>query len=435
MKKNNSFNIAVIGSGYVGLTTGACFAEYGHKVICVDNDINKINSLKKNIIPIYEPGLQQLVSKNVKSKRLSFSASIKDAVQKSQILFICVGTPSKEDGEANLVYVEKASQEIAQNLNEYKIIVEKSTVPVETGEWVYRTIKREVKKNIEFDVASNPEFLREGSAVKDALCPERIVVGVNSERAKKIFEQIYKPFKAPVIFCDTKTAELIKHSCNAFLALKISYINAIARVCENVGADITKVAQAMGYDKRIGGTFLNSGIGYGGSCFPKDIAAFIKIAEKVNYDFDLLKAVQKINSTQKSFFVEKIKKELWNLEDKTIAVWGLSFKPDTDDLRIAPALEIIELLKQYGAKINVYDPQAMEKAKEVLAGVKFAKDAKDCVKNCDCLILATEWKEFLQQDFKEIKKLMKHSIIADGRNALNKEELLKLGFRYIGVGR
>jgi len=427
--------IAIIGTGYVGLVTGVCFAELGNKVICVDNDSKKINSLKKLIIPIYEPGLDDLVKRNVKNKRLSFSTSIKDAVNNSEVIFIAVGTPPRENGEADLTGIENVARSIAKAMSSYRLIVEKSTVPIETGIWVEHTIKLNINKKIKFDVASNPEFLREGQAIDDFMHPDRIVIGVESQRAKEILTSLYKPIGAPIVVTDIKSAELIKHASNSFLATKISFINAIAQICDLTGADVAKVAEGMGLDKRIGRAFLNAGIGYGGSCFPKDLDAFVKICEKYGYDFKLLKIVKDINHRQKQIFVDKIKDALWILKDKCIGVLGLAFKPNTDDIRESAAIDIIKRLLQEGASIQVFDPQGMEKSKAILEGVKFCRDPYEAAKKSDCLVVLTEWSEFKELDFKLIKKLMRQPLIIDGRNIYDKVLLKKLGFRYICVGR
>lgn len=429
------FKISIIGSGHVGLVTGVVFAEYKNKVICMDNDEEKIEMLKNGIMPIYEPNLQEFVKRNVKEGKLTFTTSIEKSVENSEIIFICVGTPPKEDGEANLYYVERVSSEIAKFMKEYKIIVEKSTVPVETGEWVEKTIRNNNIHNVPFDVVSNPEFLREGSAIEDTMHPERIVIGTNSERAREILKKLYEPFGAPFVFCDIRTAELIKHASNAFLAMKISYINAVANLCEKVGADVCKVSEGMGYDKRIGFSFLQAGIGYGGFCFPKDLQAFIRISEKSGYDFTLLKEVEKINNQQRKKFTEKIKNTLWILEGKTIGVLGLSFKPNTDDMRFASSIEIIFSLQKEGAKIKAYDPQAMEKAKKILNNVEFVKSPYEAAKNSDALVIITEWEEFKNMDLEKIKELLKQPVIFDGRNIFEKEKMEKLGIKYIGVGR
>ena len=428
-------NIAVIGSGYVGLVTGACFADLGNRVICVDNDEEKIKILKKGIIPIYEPGLEELVKRNVKEKRLSFTTSIEEGVKRARVIFIAVGTPPKKGGEADLSSVEVVSKKIAKNMKSYKVIVEKSTVPVETGEWVKHTIKINNRKKVPFDVVSNPEFLKEGSAIHDFMNPDRIVLGVESKRAEKIMTELYKPLKGPIIITDIKSAEIIKHASNAFLATKISFINAVANLCERTGADVLQVAEGMGYDKRIGRTFLNAGIGFGGFCFPKDLAAFRHIAQKLGYDFNLLKEVERINEAQKRLIVEKIEKTLWNLNHKTIGILGLSFKPNTDDLRYAPSLDIIKALQKEGARIKVFDPAAMEKAKKILKRIQFCRDAYEVAKGSDCLVILTEWNEFKELDLKKIKRLLKAPVIIDGRNIYGPKKMKRLGFKYQGIGR
>ena len=428
-------NISIIGSGYVGLVTGACFAELGNKVICADNDNKKIISLKEGIIPIYEPGLEELVVTNVKKKRLKFTASIKEAVKESEVIFISVGTPSKDNGEADLTGIENVARNIAINMTGYRLIVEKSTVPVETGQWVKHTIQTYVRGKVKFDVASNPEFLREGQAINDFMHPDRIVIGVESKKARDILISLYKPLNAPLVITDIKSAELIKHASNSFLACKISFINAISRICDKVGADVVEVASGMGLDKRISRDFLDAGLGYGGSCFPKDLDAFITISEKLGYNFQLLEAVREINQHQKVFFLDKIKDILWVIKDKTIGILGLSFKPNTDDIRNAPSIDIIKTLQAEGVKIRVYDPQAMKKAKGILNNVKFCKDPYDTSQHCDCLLVITEWDEFKELDFTKIKKLLKRPIIIDGRNIYEPRRMEKLGFTYVGIGR
>lgn len=427
--------ICIIGTGYVGLVSGVCFAELGNNVICVDNDENKISLLKQDKIPIYEPGLEDLLKKN--KNRISFTSSIKDGVINSDIIFIAVGTPPRPDGSADLSSIEHVVREIAYNMKSYKLIVDKSTVPVETGEKVKITIERNLRKKVKFDVASNPEFLREGNAINDFLNPERIVIGVESKKAEKILKEIYKPINSPIIVVDIKSAELIKHASNSFLATKISFINSVANLCEKVGADITKVALGMGYDKRIGKEFLNAGIGYGGFCFPKDVDAFYWIAKKNGYDFKILRAVRDVNRYQKENFVKKIEDTLWILQGKTVSVLGLSFKPNTDDIRFAPSIDIIKMLIQKGAKIKAYDPKAMNKAKEVLKGynVEYCKSVYDAVRKSDCMVIITEWNEFMKINFKKVKKIMKQPIIIDGRNIYQPERLKKIGFIYKGVGR
>lgn len=427
--------IAVIGAGYVGLVTGVCFAEIGNDVVCVDIDENKIKKLNNDVIPIYEPGLEELAAKNKKSGRLSFTADIKKAIKESEIIFICVGTPPKENGEADLSHVENAARTIAEVMDSYKIIVEKSTVPVQTGEKVAKSIRVYNSHKVDFDVVSNPEFLREGSAIKDFMNPDRIVIGTESEKAKAIMESLYRPLKAPMIFTDIKSAEIIKHASNSFLATKISFINAIANICEAAGADAEKVAEGMGFDKRIGKQFLNAGIGYGGFCFPKDAEAFIKISEKLGYDFKLLKATQEINAFQRKNFVRKIEKTLWVMKNKTIGVLGLAFKPNTDDMRFAPSIDIITELQKEGANIQAYDPKAMGKARGIIKNIAYCSSPYDAAKNADALIILTEWNEFKELDLSRIKSLMKHALIVDGRNIYNPADMKKHGFAYISMGR
>lgn len=430
-------NISIIGSGYVGLVSGACFSELGNKVICADNDAAKIKRLKKGIIPIYEPGLKELIAINTKNKRLKFSSSIKEAVMSSEIIFIAVGTPSLKNGEADLTGIENVARNIAQNMRGYRLIVEKSTVPVETGMWVKHTIETYIRSKNKFDVASNPEFLREGQAINDFMHPDRIVIGVESQRARELLVNLYKPLNATMVVTDIKSAELIKHASNSFLATKISFINAVSRICDKVGADVEEVSRGIGLDKRIGKSFLNAGIGYGGSCFPKDLDAFVTISEKLGVDFKLLEAVREVNQQQKDFFLTKIKDSLWIIKDKTIGVLGLSFKPDTDDIRNAPSLDIVDSLRSEGAFLKVYDPQAIEKAKEFFgtSGVKFCKNSYETAKGCDCLIILTEWDEFKGLDFLKIKKLLKRPLVIDGRNTYDPLAMKKAGFTYVSIGR
>lgn len=436
-------NISIIGSGYVGLVTGICLAHLGHRVICVDNDPEKIKKLKRVQPTIYEPGLQELMARYMKKGQLSFSRSIKEATQKSMVIFIAVGTPSKKTGEADLTYVENVAREIALSMNSYKLIVEKSTVPAETGKRIERTIRLNLPKKycqgnrapLEFDIASNPEFLREGSAIEDFMNPDRIVLGVESKKAENILREIYRPLKTAIIVTNISSAEMIKHASNAFLATKISFINAIAQICDRVGADVLKVAEGMGYDKRIGRSFLDAGIGFGGSCFPKDVDAFIRLSEKNGYDFTLLKEVRAVNEHQKAIFLKRIEDKLWIVKNKTIGVLGLSFKPNTDDMRNAPAVDIIKSLQHEGAKIKAYDPQAMENAKKILPGIIFCKDPYAAAKGCDCLVLLTEWEEFKDLNFKRIRQVMHQGIIFDGRNLYQRHHLETLGFEYHGVGR
>ena len=428
-------NICIIGAGYVGLVSGACFAELGHKVICVDNDKKKIETLKRSKIPFYEKGLENMVKRNVKAGRLSFVESIKDGVKRSLVIFICVGTPPRQNGEADLSYVEKVATEIAKSMSSYRLIVEKSTVPVETGKWVQHTIKSNIKKKVKFDVASNPEFLREGTAIEDFMHPDRVVIGVNSKKAEGIFRELYGDIDAEIVVTDIASAELIKHASNSFLATKISFINSVSNICERTGADIKKVAHGMGLDKRIGEGFLKSGIGYGGSCFPKDVDAFVHISGKLGYDFGILKAARKANEEQKALFIRKIEESLWIVKGKNIGVLGLSFKPNTDDMRSAASVDIVNSLIEAGARVKAYDPQAMKKARHLLPGVGFCKDPYEVAKNSDALVIVTEWHEFEVMDLTRIKKLMKNPLVIDGRNIFEPERMKKLRFRYISIGR
>ena len=428
--------ICVIGSGYVGLVTGTCYSDLGNTVICVDNNKSKINDLKNGIIPIYEPGLEELIKRNVSEGRLFFTSALKEGVRKSDVIFVCVPTPAKSNGEADLTYVENVSRDIALAMPSYRLIVEKSTVPVSTGQWVEHTINIFNKRKIRFDVASNPEFLKEGSAIDDFMHPDRVVLGVKSKRAADILKELYRPLKAPIVVTDIKSAELIKHASNSFLATKISFMNSIANICDKVGADVVHVARGMGLDRRIGKDFLNAGVGFGGSCFPKDLAAFVSIAGKLGYDFGILKEAEKVNSFQKKLCVKKIEELLWNLPKKTVGFLGLSFKPGTDDLREAPSIEIMQILLDEGVHIKVYDPVAMKKARAILkSNVKFCKDAYDVAKNSDCLVVVTEWNEFKELDFKRIRKLMRQPVIVDGRNIYDPAELKRIGFKYAGMGR
>jgi len=427
--------ISVIGTGYVGLATATVFAELGNDVIGADIDIDKIDKLNNGIMPIFEPGLQELVERNVKEKRLRFTHNNKEVIGHGDVIFICVGTPPKDNWEVELKYVENVALEIAQNIRSYKVIVHKSTVPVETGDKVKKIIKDNIKENVDFDVVSNPEFLREGTAIEDTLEPDRIVIGADSKKAIEIMKKLYSPIKAPLIITDIRSAELIKHASNAFLATKISFINSVARICELSGADVEKVADGVGYDKRINRYFLNAGIGYGGSCFPKDSQAFVKIAEKYGYDSKLLKATNEINEDQKKHFVGMVKKALNSLNDKKIGILGLSFKPNTDDMRFAPSIYIIQELQKEGGKIKAYDPEAMEKAKTIFSDVEFCKDPYEIAKDSEVLLILTEWNEFKELDLKKIKSLMKTPLIIDGRNIYNPEDIKKEGFTYISVGR
>ncbi len=438
MKK---MNICVVGTGYVGLVTGACLSQAGHRVVCVDSDLRKISMLEKGKIPIYEPGLDEVVAKNKKAGRLFFTRSIAEGMlhkgHHADAAFIAVGTPPRSDGSADLSFVEKVTEEIALAMTQYTVIVEKSTVPVETGEWIAKTAARFVRAGVEFDVASNPEFLREGSAVTDFLHPDRVVVGTGSERAAQVMRDIYAPLKCPILLTDTKSSELIKHASNSFLAAKISFINAVGALCERTGANVEDVAKGMGMDTRIGASFLRAGIGFGGFCFPKDLEAFYWICRKKGYDFELLRTVTEINNDQKMWPIRHAEEELWNLGGKTVAVLGLAFKPDTDDMRFAPSIDIINALRERHAKIRAYDPISQENAKQLLGtkGITYCKDAYDTVKGADCIMLITEWPEFKKLDMEKVFKLVKHPIFLDGRNLYQPEKMRKLGFTYKSVGR
>ncbi|OGR89220.1 MAG: UDP-glucose 6-dehydrogenase [Elusimicrobia bacterium RIFCSPLOWO2_01_FULL_60_11] len=428
-------NICMIGTGYVGLVTGACFAELGYKVTCVDNDPRKIGMLKIGEMPIYEPGLEKLVRKNVAAKRLFFSMSIADAIQNADFAFIAVGTPPRSDGSADLSYVENVAREIATHMKKYLVIVEKSTVPVETCEWVKKTVTKFNRKKVPFDVVSNPEFLREGTAVHDFSKPDRVIVGVESERAKKAMARLYAPLRCPIVFTDTKSAEIIKHASNSFLATKISYINSVARICEKVGANVEQVAQGMGFDPRIGRSFLNAGCGFGGFCFPKDLEAFLWISKKLGADFEMLESVKKVNEEQMIHFVRKIEESLWIVSGKTVGILGLAFKPHTDDMRFAPSIDIIRMLQERGAKIQAYDPISMPNAKKVLQNVALKDSIYEAARGADALVIVTEWPQFKKMDLKKIKKLLTHPTIVDGRNLFDPEAMKKLGFHYASVGR
>ena len=430
--------LAIVGTGYVGLATGACFAEVGHQVTCVDNDPKKVALLQAGGIPIFEPGLEELVHSMTAAGRLTFTGSIAEAVANSDVIFICVPTPPLADGGVDLSFIEGVAREIAANLTGYRIIVDKSTVPVKTGEKVAETIRRYSRTKVDFDVVSNPEFLREGFAVEDLRHPDRIVIGTSTQRPAAAMRELYEPFNAPIIVTDTNSAELIKHAANSFLALKISYINAIAGICEAAGANVQEVAQGMGMDARIGNRFLNAGIGFGGSCFPKDLSAFIRISEQLGCDFRLLKEVQRINTEQMDRFLNKITDTLWVLKDKKIGVLGLAFKQNTDDVRLSPAIELCQRLLKEGARLRVYDPKAMDKARAVLPAsdrVEYVDSQELIPPGCDALVLATEWPQFGKLDLPTARRTMTTPIIFDGRNLLDRAEVEAHGFIYKGVGR
>lgn len=430
--------ICVIGTGYVGLVVGTCLAEMGNNVICVDNDIKKLELLEKGIVPIYEPGLEDLIRVNVGEKRLEFSSDLPLAVQKSQVCFIAVGTPQSEDGAADLQYVEAVAESIGKAINGYKVIVDKSTVPVGTAERVTNIIKKHT--DCEFDVVSNPEFLKQGAAVDDFLKPDRVVIGSNSQRATEIMQELYAPFLRtgnPVIIMDVKSAEMTKYAANSFLAVKISYANEIANICEAVGADAEMVRIGMCSDKRIGSQFLFPGLGYGGSCFPKDVKALLKTAQDNNCGYKLLEAADEVNKEQRVIFINKILQRFKsNISGMTFGVWGLAFKPKTNDMRMAPSITIINALLTLGAKVKAYDPKAFDLAKTIWGDeITYAESSYDALEDADCMLLLTEWNEFRRPDFDRIKKLLKNPIIFDGRNQYNKERMERRGFEYHCIGR
>ena len=432
-------DITVIGAGYVGLITATCFAEVGHYVICAEKVKEKVKKLNAGEPIIYEPGLKEIMRKNLDKGRLTFTSNVVEAVQSTDLIFVCVGTPQREDGKADLSQVEEVARLVAENLKGYKLVVEKSTVPVKTAWWIKRTIRLYSRKNpVEFDIASNPEFLKEGSAIQDFMHPDRIVIGVENKRAKEILLKLYKDFNCPILVTDVNTAELIKHAANAFLATKISFINMVADLCEKTGADIELVAKGMGMDVRIGPHFLKAGIGYGGSCFPKDVKAFIKIAEEYQVDFGLLREVDKINLSRCNKFMEKIYQALWIPRDKLIGVLGLAFKPNTDDIREAPSIKIIKWLYEEGAYLKLYDPQAMDNMKAIYVAnerLQYVNSPCEAAKGAHALLILTEWEEFKQLDLKEIKQKMETPIIVDGRNIYDPTNMKNLGFEYFCIGR
>jgi len=429
----------MLGTGYVGLVSGTCFSEFGFDVCCVDKDKDKINNLKNDIIPIYEPGLQNLVKKNKNSGRLSFSNDIDQNIKKADIVFIAVGTPSRRgDGHADLTYVYEAAEKIAKNLDGYTVIVNKSTVPVGTGAEVKNIIKK-INPDALFDVVSNPEFLREGNAIEDFMRPDRVVVGIETEKAKQLMSIIYKPLyliETPILFTDLNTAELIKYSANAFLAVKISYINQMSDLCEKVGADIHDVAKGIGLDKRIGSKFLHPGPGYGGSCFPKDTIALVQTAKEYDSNLSIVETVVQYNKQRKSDMADKIIEAFNNnCQNKKISILGLSFKPETDDMRDSPSLDIIPILKEKGFDISVFDPVAMDEAKKILKNIEFSNNIEECLQDSDGLVILTEWNEFRGLSATRLKKVMKGNILVDLRNSLNPESFQKSGFNLIQLGR
>jgi len=431
--------ITIVGTGYVGLVTGACFADWGHEVLCVDNNEAKVRMLRNLQMPIYEEGLEELVRKNVEAGRLKFTPSIAEGTDFAEVIFIAVGTPPGYRGEANMSYVEQVGRQVAQNMKSYRLLVEKSTVPVNTGEQLKRTMAKYTRADIVFDVASNPEFLREGSAIADAYNPDRIVIGVESERARALLHEIYKPIidrtGCAFLAMNVASAELTKHASNSFLAMKISFANALARVCELAGADVEMVTKGMGLDQRIGKSFLKAGVGYGGSCFPKDVDAFAQIADQLGYNFQLLKEVQAINKTQREFLMQKIKSELWVMQDKTIAVLGLAFKPNTDDVRESPSLYFVPELQKAGAKLRLWDPIAAEKFKEIHPDCTYSATPLEAAKDADMVLVLTEWDEVKNLDLDLLKKTLKVPVIVDGRNVWDPSVMRAKGFHYKSVGR
>lgn len=445
--------ICIVGTGYVGLVAGTCLAEIGHRVVCVDDDRQKIEVLQSGEMPIYEPGLEELVARNLRKGHLAFTADLKEGIEAATAVFICVGTPPLEDGDADLSAVEQVARRIGELSSSYKLVVEKSTVPVQTGMWIEKTLRvYSDGGHVEFDVASNPEFLREGSAVVDFLHPDRIVVGVEHPRAERLLREMYDPIirrtfvcpvhapcsatdPVPFLVTDIRSAELIKHASNSFLAAKISFINSVADLCELVGADVELVAEGMGLDARIGRAFLKAGLGFGGFCFPKDLQAFVKIAEKCGHDFRLLREVDRINQARIPQAIKRLKEQLWILKEKVIGVWGLAFKPDTDDVRYSPAIALIKQLLAEGASVRAYDPKAMEKARGEIASATLCRDPYEAASGADAVVVATEWKEFESLDLTRVKTLMRRPLVLDGRNLFDREKMKSMGFEYLGIGR
>ncbi|MGO8795991.1 MAG: UDP-glucose dehydrogenase family protein [Candidatus Sulfotelmatobacter sp.] len=443
--------ISVIGAGYVGLTTAACLAQVGHEVFCSESDLEKLAKLQNGVMPLFEPHLEDVLHSACKAGRLHFG-STEDAIGWGEAIFICVGTPPLPNGDADLSAIEAVARAIAKGASGYRLVIEKSTVPVQTGAQLRKHLSIHSRNGLSYDVASNPEFLREGSSVEDFLHPERIVIGVDSPRAEALLRQIYEPiicqsFTCPVhsecpkrpnpvfLATDTNSAELIKHASNSFLAMKISFINMVANLCEVVGADVSQVAQGMGLDARIGSSFLNPGIGFGGFCFPKDVQAFIRIAEKSGCDFSLLKEVEKINQQRVEHFVAKIRKELWVLRGKRVALWGLAFKPNTDDVRFAPSINLVKALLAEGAAVRAYDPEAAEKARVLLPEITYCADPYQAAEAADAILIVTEWDEFRQMDWERLLALVEQPLVIDGRNVFHPEEMTRKGFRYISIGR
>ncbi|MCG3155177.1 MAG: UDP-glucose 6-dehydrogenase [bacterium] len=431
-------HICMIGTGYVGLVTGTCFAEFGNEVVCVDNDQTKITKLQAGEIPIYEPGLDALVAQNVKAGRLSFTTDLKRAVENALVIFIAVGTPPAEDGSADLRYVEAVAKDIARFMNGYKVIVNKSTVPVGAGKWIKKVIQANQPSPIHFSVVSNPEFLREGSAIEDFMRPNRVVIGTEDSEAMAIMKDLYSPLyliETPIVMTNLASAELTKYAANAFLATKVSFINEVANVCERVGADVHDVAKGMGLDNRIGTKFLHAGPGYGGSCFPKDTRALLAIAQQHDYRFQIVEAAVRVNEQQRRIMVQKIKQATGSVKGKTIAVLGLSFKPNTDDMREAPAVDIIRTLLEEGAVVRAYDPVAVAEARKVLPQVAYGKDAYEIMEGADALVFITEWNQFRSLDLDKVKALLRTPLVIDLRNIYEPHKMTDKGIKYFSVGR
>ena len=427
--------ICVIGAGYVGLATGTCFADLGNLVTIVDIDQRKIENLKQAVMPIYEPGLEEIVRRNIQSGRLRFTSSYAEGVRDAEFVFIAVGTPSGTEGEADLRYIRQSAQSIAEVMSQPVVIVNKSTVPIGTGDWVADIVHKHKKNDVEFAVVSNPEFLREGSAVHDFMNPDRVVLGSLNREAAEQVAQLYLSLRAPIVITDLRTAEMIKYASNAFLANRISFINEIASICEALGADVKEVAAGMGYDKRIGSSFLDAGIGFGGSCFPKDVKALAHMASIHGCHPQLLRGVLEINRDQRRRLVQKLRDTLGTLDEQVVGILGLAFKPNTDDMREAPAVEVIHLLQNEGAVVRAYDPVAMANAKSILDGVTFCENAYEAAQGADALVICTEWNEFKHLDMDWIKQAMRRPVIVDGRNIYDPEAMRALGFTYRGVGR
>jgi UDPglucose 6-dehydrogenase len=429
-------NVCVVGTGYVGLVTGTVFADLGNDVVCIDKDERKVAMLQDGIMPIYEPGLEEMVKRNTEEGRLTFSTDLAEGVRRSAVIFIAVGTPPKDSGETDLSFIEAVAREIAEHMDDYKVVVNKSTVPVGTGDFVRKVIRDNRKRDVEFDVVSCPEFLKEGSAIQDSLDPDRIVIGAPNQHVAMSLLELYAPIEKPMLITDVESAEMIKYASNAFLATKISFINAIANICEKAGADITQVAKGMGYDKRIGKEFLQAGLGYGGSCFPKDTLSLRHVARNFDESTGLFDSVIEINADRVPRFLRRIEQRMVDLSDKTLGILGLAFKPNTDDLREAKSIEIIEALQEKGATIRVYDPIAADGARKILReDVTFCDNAYQVAEGCDALVVVTDWNEFKLLNLEKLKSVMKSPIIFDGRNIYSPDKLRKTGIEYFSIGR